>query len=76
MQDNVLCAPAGSALIRDVRCWHGGTENRSQIVRPMVSTGYYAPWFMRHQLPVVSAEHWDTLSDRQRELLRYIGPAR
>ena len=27
MQHSIACAPARSALIRDVRCWHGGTAN-------------------------------------------------
>ncbi|MBA3686691.1 MAG: phytanoyl-CoA dioxygenase family protein [Planctomycetes bacterium] len=45
MRRNLLCVPAGSALIRDVRCWHGGTPNTSQQIRPMASTGYHAPWF-------------------------------
>ena len=35
------------AVIRDVRCWHGGTANRSQESRPMTSVGYYAPWSPR-----------------------------
>jgi ectoine hydroxylase-related dioxygenase (phytanoyl-CoA dioxygenase family) len=29
MQQSILCAPAGAAIVRDVRCWHGGTANRS-----------------------------------------------
>ncbi|MCX5662465.1 MAG: phytanoyl-CoA dioxygenase family protein [Planctomycetota bacterium] len=45
MRDSILCAPAGTAVIRDVRCWHGGTANNSKIVRPMTSVGFFAPWY-------------------------------
>lgn len=48
MQNNHVCAPANTAVIRDVRCWHGGTENRSNMIRPMTSAGYFAPWFRMH----------------------------
>ena len=45
MKESILCAPAGTAVIRDVRCWHGGTANDSDEIRPMTSVGYLAPWF-------------------------------
>ncbi len=44
---SIVCAPAGTALVRDVRTWHGGTPNRSNENRIMTSTGYYAPWYRR-----------------------------
>ena len=44
---SIVCAPAGTALLRDVRCWHGGTANRSDGARVMSSAGYYADWFRR-----------------------------
>lgn len=45
MKNGILCAPAGTAVIRDVRCWHGGTANTSEQIRPMTSAAYFAPWF-------------------------------
>ena len=45
MRESIICAPAGTAIIRDVRCWHAGTANVSQTIRPMTSVAYYAPWF-------------------------------
>ena len=69
MQESVLRAPAGTAIIRDVRCWHGGTENRSDDPRIMISTGYTAPWF---RLPGIAGslpyDIYQTLSDRSKEL--------
>src|SRR5439155_18884359 len=35
MRRSPLCAPAGTAATRDVRCWHGATANRSVEIRPM-----------------------------------------
>lgn len=73
MQNAIACAPAQSAIIRDVRCWHGGTANTSEDIRIMTSTGYYAPWFRR---PTMGGELpraiYDTLSERGKALCRHI----
>ncbi len=45
MKKSVLCAPASTAIIRDIRCWHGATANRSDEIRPMMDVFYVAPWF-------------------------------
>ena len=42
MRTSHLCAPANTAIIRDVRCWHGGTANNSNHNRPMTSVAYHA----------------------------------
>ena len=75
MQESVLVAPAGTGLIRDVRCWHGGTPNRSSGIRIMTSVGYSAPWFRlanRHPLP---RDVYQGLSVRARELTKDIAEA-
>jgi hypothetical protein len=38
-------APAGCAMLRDVRAWHGGTPNLSRDVRAIPSVTFTAPWF-------------------------------
>lgn len=73
-QESILCAPAGTAVVRDVRTWHGGTANDSDDLRIMTSAGYYARWFQRpggpgRELPL---ELWRTLSERGRALCRNI----
>ena len=73
MKESILCAPAGTAVIRDVRCWHGGTANDSDEIRPMTSVGYLAPWFRLPDLsPSLPRELYETLSPRGRELARFI----
>lgn len=37
--------PRGSALIMDMRVWHGGTPNLSNRARPMLSAHFSAPWY-------------------------------
>ena len=37
--------PAGCALIRDCRAWHGGTPNLSRGVRAIPSVAVSAPWY-------------------------------
>jgi|AP95_1055475.scaffolds.fasta_scaffold16766_3 hypothetical protein len=70
---SIVCAPAGTALVRDVRCWHGGTANDSDELRIMTSIGYYAPWFRRPGMgaPLPMAR-FEELSTRGKEMCRNI----
>ena len=70
---SILCAPAGTAVVRDVRCWHGGTANNSDEQRVMTSAGYYAPWFRRPEpgTPLPRARY-EKMSPRGKELCKYV----
>ena len=73
MRQSLLCAPAGSVVIRDVRCWHGGTANRSKELRPMLDVLYLAPWFHLPQVkPFLPQSVYKTFSPRAKELCRSI----
>ena len=73
MRRSIICAPAGTAIIRDVRCWHGGTANNSDEIRPMTSVGYFAPWFRQPRLePTLPRGLYETLSPRGKTLCRFI----
>ena len=39
--------PAGTAMIRDIRTWHGGTPNLTESVRAIPGAGYSAPGFIQ-----------------------------
>ncbi len=44
MKLSTVCpAPAGCAVFRDIRAWHGGTPNLSRDVRAMPNVEYFAP---------------------------------
>jgi ectoine hydroxylase-related dioxygenase (phytanoyl-CoA dioxygenase family) len=72
MRNSILCAPAGTALVRDVRCWHGGTANQSNQARPMTSVGYHAPWYRAREAKVLPRARYETLSPRAQELCRLL----
>lgn len=72
MRRNLVCAPAGAALVRDVRCWHGGTANNSDQARPMTSVGYHAPWYRAREAKVLPRALYETLSPRAQELCRLL----
>lgn len=72
MQQSLLCAPAGTAIIRDVRCWHGGTANNSDHPRPMTSVGYYAPWHRAREAAVLPHTLFETLSPRAQKMCRLL----
>jgi ectoine hydroxylase-related dioxygenase (phytanoyl-CoA dioxygenase family) len=65
--------PAGSVLLFNGQCWHGGGANRSEAIRRAVFAHYrVGPW-MRFQCdPHVGFPEsvWASMSDRQRQLLR------
>ena len=65
--------PAGSVLLFNGQCWHGGGANRSDAVRRAVFAHYrVSPW-MRFQCDPHDGfpqEAWERLNPRQRALLR------
>ena len=68
---SIACAPAGTAIVRDVRCWHGGTPNRSDAARIMTSAGYYAPWFRQMGIDrCLSLGQYRQMSERGQVLCR------
>ncbi len=73
MKLSTLCpAPAGSVVLRDVRCWHGGTPNLSNEVRAIPNAEFYAPWFRE---PLRTSMPWDIyegLSDHGKRVCRFI----
>ena len=76
MKTSIVCAPAGTAIVRDVRCWHGGTANTSNQIRPMTSVGYYAPWFRSRGAPHMPLSVYKELSPRGQALCKEIVEAR
>ncbi len=74
MRLSTVCPlPAGSAIFRDVRCWHGGTPNLSNDVRAMPNVEYFAPWFRSEAIMrSMTFERWQTLSPHAQRLCRYV----
>ena len=72
MRTSHLCAPANTAIIRDVRCWHGGTANDSDHKRPMTSVGYHAPWRRAAEAKELPRAHYQRLSTRGQRLCRHL----
>jgi hypothetical protein len=64
--------PAGSAVIRDVRVWHGGCPAVGDKPRPMPDCHYFAPWYstgFKHTMP---REVYARLGPRGQQLCRHI----
>ena len=69
-------APAGSAIFRDVRTWHGATPNLSGEVRALPSIEYSAGWrggsgFQK----TMPHDVWQALSPHARCICRFIKQA-
>lgn len=74
MKLSTVCpVPAGSAIIRDNRAWHGGTPNLSREPRPMPNIEYVAPWFRSEFVTrCLPYERWRPLSRHARRITRYL----
>jgi hypothetical protein len=74
MRLSTICPlPAGSAIFRDARCWHGGTPNLSREVRAMPNVEYMAPWFRSEALiRSMPYERWQALSPHAQRISRYV----
>ena len=65
-------APAGAALFRDVRAWHGGTPNVSDHVRAIPNIEFYAPWFRERLQPSISRRDFTRLTHAGQRRCRFI----
>ncbi len=74
MKLSTVCpAPAGCAVIRDIRAWHGGTPNISRHVRAMPNVEYYAPWFRSEGIMrAMPFENWEALSPHAQRISRLV----
>jgi ectoine hydroxylase-related dioxygenase (phytanoyl-CoA dioxygenase family) len=65
--------PAGSVLLFNGQCWHGGGANRSDK-RRRAAFGHYriGPWMRFQGDPTINLplERWERMTPRQRQLLR------
>jgi len=74
MRLSTVCpAPAGAAIIRDIRAWHGGTPNLSNELRAMPNIEYLAPWFRSEAMTgCLPYERWKELSPHGQRISRYV----
>ena len=74
MKLSTVCpAPAGTAIFRDIRAWHGGTPNLSRDVRAMPNVEYFAPWFRSEAIMrSMPYELWEKLSDHGKRISRFV----
>jgi hypothetical protein len=74
MKHSTVCpAPAGAAIIRDNRAWHGGTPNLSNEVRALPNIEYYAPWFRSEGINrCMPYELWTAMSNHGKRICRYV----
>ncbi len=69
----VCPAPAGTAVFRDNRAWHGGTPNLSDHVRAFPNVEYYAPWFRSEGVNrCMPFSEWERLSEHGKRICRYV----
>ena len=72
MRLSTVCpAPAGGILLRDVRAWHDGMPNLSDVTRSIPNLEFYAPWFREPMVPGISYKDYKKLSDHAQKLARF-----
>ena len=71
-----MVMPAGSVVVRDMRCWHRRMPNRTQTLRSMLALVYFR---RLHHVPddagifsaTIPPEAWEHMSERCREVYRF-----
>jgi ectoine hydroxylase-related dioxygenase (phytanoyl-CoA dioxygenase family) len=71
-----LTMPAGSLVVRDMRCWHRGMPNQTDALRTMTAMVYFRHF---HHLPdhagafqpMIPPAVRDTMSERVRQIYRF-----
>lgn len=78
MREAKVIAPAGTAVIRDTRTWHGATANHGDR-RIMVGWAYFAPWYRgalegggKISRNTISVERYRSLRPRAQELVAHL----
>lgn len=71
-----LVMPAGSVVVRDMRCWHRAMPNRTQTLRPMLALVYFRRFHHSPNAPGifnarVSEEIWTNMSEEAQEVYRF-----
>lgn len=62
----------GDVMIRDVRCLHRGTPNKTEVPRPMVVIGYSRRWLNRPEVSIqIPKAALAKLSPRAQHMLRF-----
>lgn len=64
--------PAGTAIIRDLRTWYGGTPNLTTNHRAMPNAEFTTKHRAMRLRKAMPHEIWTTLSERGRHLARFI----
>ena len=68
--------PAGSVVVRDMRCWHRAMPNRTQTIRHMLALVYFRRFHHSPDAPGiygarVPAEIWNNMSEEAQEVYRF-----
>lgn len=71
-----LVMPAGSVVVRDMRCWHRAMPNRTQIRRHMLALVYFRRFHHSPDSPGifrarVSEDIWENMSEDAQEVYRF-----
>lgn len=75
IQPKRVLTPVGSLLLRDLRMWHRGSPNHSNVIRPNLALIYARSWWRGdHYSKIRSIPRvtYDALSERAKRLFRYI----
>ncbi len=73
MRLSTVCpVPAGTAMIRDLRTWHGGTPNLSDEMRAIPNAVFLAPWVYEPQKRAMPRGMFDLLSEHGQRMCEWV----
>jgi len=66
-----MVVPAGTLVVRDLRMWHRGMPNRTEIIRPMLAIVYFRGFMHRSEVMSLPRKAWAAMPEKTRRLFRY-----
>lgn len=71
-----LLLNAGDLLIRDPRCLHRGTPNRTDTPRPVAVFSFIRGWYYRNrEKNLIPSDLWESFTDDQKDLMQRLKPS-
>ena len=64
-------APAGSLVVRDLRMWHRGMSNQTDIIRTMLAIVYFRGFMHRSEVMTIPKSVWASMPEKVQRLLRH-----
>ena len=66
-----MVVPAGSLVVRDLRMWHRGMPNQTDLIRTMLAIVYFRSFMHRSEVMAIPPQVWAAMPEKTQRIFRY-----